>query len=481
MVADDDIKPGDVLAGRYRVKRVLGRGGMGIVVAATDVELHRSVAVKLLLSSLGADKEAVARFRREARAAVLLTSEHSVRVHDVGELPTGIPFMVMELLAGNDLDDIIRERHRIPPAEAVDYVLQTVEAIAEAHANAIVHRDLKPRNIFLTRKADGTPLIKVLDFGLAKAPLKPGERGITDTLAVMGSPEYMSPEQMRGTRDVDPRSDIWALGATLYELLTGECPFTAPSTPELFIKVFQDQPRPPHELFADIPFGLSRAVLRCLEKAPEGRYQNVAELAAAIEEFAPLDAHGSANRIDRVLHAARPTSSSEHPPPLVDASPAETRVIEPQAGDAGERRAETVTSASFDSAPRRALRRGIWKSVGVGVGVAAAIIVTLLVWAQQAPVPAVAPSVEPVAPPTPIVSAPVVPSPEPASDAGAAPRAEPASDAGAAPRGANSVGKAVAPSPSPGARSTQHPPRAPSTPRPSRGKFDGGEDPAARP
>jgi serine/threonine-protein kinase len=402
-----------------------------------------------------------------------MTSDHAVRVHDVGELSTGIPFMVMELLAGQDLDDVVRERQRIPTAEAVDYIMQTVEAIAEAHANGIVHRDLKPRNIFLTRKADGAPLIKVLDFGLAKAPLKPGERGITDTLAVMGSPEYMSPEQMRGTRDVDARADIWALGVTLYELLTGECPFSAPSTPELFIKVFQDRPRPPHELFADIPFGLSRAVLRCLEKAPEARFQNVADLATAIEEFAPLDAQGSAARVDRVLHAARPaTSASEHPAPLVDARPAETRVIEPEAGDPGERRAETVTSASFDSAPSRARRRGIWKSVGAGIGVGAAVIVTALVVTQQPAVPAASMSPDPaVSPSASVPSALVVLS------------VEPASDAGASPVPAHSVGMGVASSATVGSRTAPHPPPrvvAP-PPRVPRAKLDGGKDPAAYP
>jgi eukaryotic-like serine/threonine-protein kinase len=435
MVADDDIKPGEVLAGRYRVKRLIGRGGMGVVVAATDTQLHRSVAVKLLLASLSSDKEALARFRREGRAAVLLTSEHAVRVHDVGELPTGVPFMVMELLAGNDLDEVIRERHRIPAAEAVDYLLQATEAIAEAHSHGIVHRDVKPRNIFLTRRADGTPLIKVLDFGLAKAPLRQGERGITDTLAVMGSPEYMSPEQMRGTRDVDPRSDIWGLGVTLYELLTGECPFSAPSTPELFIKVFQDVPRPPHELFADIPFGLSRVVLRCLQKEPAARYQDVAEFSTALEEFASLDNQGSASRIDRVLHTTQRNLSSERPPPLASTGLAQSGQVDPE-----ERRAETVTSAAFDSAPSRARRRGILKSAAIGVGAATAIGLTAFVLGLGAPAPA---SSEPAAaapqeslpssPSSPSPSVPAVAAPQPSTQPVApTTTADPTVDAGVA-------------------------------------------------
>jgi serine/threonine protein kinase len=377
MPAHDEFKAGDVLAGRYRVKRVLGKGGMGLVVAATDSELHRNVAIKLLLPALVADPEALARFRREARAAVLLTSEHAVRVHDVGELPSGVPFMVMELLAGKDLDDVVRERQRLPHAEAVDYVLQAIEAIAEAHGHGVIHRDIKPRNVFLTHKASGAALVKVLDFGLAKSTI-PGEQGLTNTFAVMGSPEYMSPEQMRGTRDVDARTDIWALGVTLYELLTGGCPFVAPSTPELFIKVFQEKPRPPHEVYADIPFGLSRVILRCLEKTPDARYPTVAELAAALEEFASPSAEGTAARVERVLQTVRPgrVLSSAPPPAMDDAGPTQRN----------DGRAETVTAAAFDSSPQHRRLRLKW-SVGVGALVGLLAVATSLLYGRSTATP----------------------------------------------------------------------------------------------
>jgi hypothetical protein len=467
MAPQDEFKAGDVLAGRYRVKRVLGKGGMGLVVAATDTELHRNVAIKLLLPALVADEEALARFRREARAAVVLTSEHAVRVHDVGELPSGVPFMVMELLAGKDLDDIVRERERLPHAEAVEYVLQAIEAIAEAHGRGIIHRDIKPRNVFLTRKPSGAALVKVLDFGLAKSTV-PGEQGLTNTFAVMGSPEYMSPEQMRGTRDVDARTDIWALGVTLYELLTGACPFVAPSTPELFIKVFQEKPRPPHEVYADVPFGLSRVILRCLEKAPDARYATVAELAAALEEFASPSAHGAAARVEHVLQAVRPGRAlSSVPPPAA-----------PDDGDGttkrNDGRAETVTAAAFDSSPQHGRRRLMW-SVGAGGLIGVLAVMTSLLYGSRS-VPS---EQEPASVTAPAASPPS--SPEQESAGIAAPVLFPAvpEDAATASSEPGLPGDAPRAGSSPSSRQIQRvQPGPPSRPRPPR-KPDAGFDPGA--
>jgi serine/threonine-protein kinase len=264
--AKSELAPGTVVAGKYRIDRVLGKGGMGVVVAATDTKLRRPVAIKVLAPSLAADEVSVERFLREARAAVALTSEHAIRVHDVGELPSGAPFMVMELLVGRDLQQVLEQRKRLAASEAVDYILQALEALGEAHALGIVHRDLKPANLFVSRRSNGTPLVKVLDFGLAKAARSPGEKGLTSSAGAIGTPQYMSPEQLRGARDVDARTDIWALGVSLYELTTGICPFDAESVADLIAKILGDSPKPPHAVTPEVPSGLSQVIIRCLEK-----------------------------------------------------------------------------------------------------------------------------------------------------------------------------------------------------------------------
>src|SRR5882757_8726454 len=223
----------DVIAGKYRVERILGRGGMGVVVAAWHLELDQRVALKFLLPELVERGDAAERFRREARAAARIKSEHVVRVLDVGNWEGNAPYMVMEYLDGRDLSAELRERGRIPVQDCVDYVLQAIEAVAEAHALNIVHRDLKPENLFLARRADGGRLVKVLDFGISKSIILGSidQPSLTRTATIMGSPFYMSPEQMRTPRNVDVRSDIWALGAILYDLIGGQPPYVAETIP----------------------------------------------------------------------------------------------------------------------------------------------------------------------------------------------------------------------------------------------------------
>ncbi len=219
---------GDVLAGKYRVDKVLGVGGMGMVVAATHLELHQKVALKFMLPAALASEEATDRFLREARAAVQLRGEHVCRVLDVGRLDGGAPYIVMEYLAGHDLETTIKDYGPLATADAVDYMLQAIEGVAEAHANQIVHRDLKPANLFVTTDNDGTPLVKVLDFGISKS----GLGGVqTKTGDIMGSPAYMAPEQMASSKDVDPRADQWALGVILYQTLCNKVPFQATRCP----------------------------------------------------------------------------------------------------------------------------------------------------------------------------------------------------------------------------------------------------------
>jgi serine/threonine-protein kinase len=289
-----------VLAGKYRVERVLGAGGMGVVVAAHHIQLETKVALKFLLPALLADRDAVGRFAREAKAAAKIASDHVARVLDVGELENGAPYMVMEFLEGIDLSKWLELHGRLPVADAVDFVLQASVAVAEAHRLGIVHRDLKPANLFCIRRSDGGLFIKVLDFGISKLAVGvDGGTGLsmTRTTATMGSPLYMSPEQMQSAKTVGTQTDIWALGVVLHELLAGTPPFTGDTLPELAIKVAIQPPPPLRSLRPDAPVGLEAVILRCLEKDCARRYRHVGELALGLAEFAPERARAEVQRI----------------------------------------------------------------------------------------------------------------------------------------------------------------------------------------
>ena len=268
------VREGDILAGKYRVERVLGVGGMGVVVAAHHIQLDEKVALKFLLPHMLTNGEAVARFAREARAAVKIKSEHVARVLDVGTLETGAPYMVMEFLEGLDLGVWLQQRGALAFEQAVEFVLQACVAVAEAHALGIVHRDLKPANLFCIRRADGQLSIKVLDFGISKttaAGSSAPEVSMTATSAMMGSPLYMSPEQMESAKNVDRRTDIWALGVILYELLARTTPFDGDSMPAVCMKITAQPPPPLSTFRPDAPPGLEAVILHCLEKDCERR------------------------------------------------------------------------------------------------------------------------------------------------------------------------------------------------------------------
>ncbi len=300
------IREGEVLAGKYLVERVLGAGGMGVVVAARHLQLETQVAIKFLRPSMLANEEAVARFAREARAAVRITSEHVARVFDVGTLENGAPYMIMEYLDGADLSSWLHERGPLPIEEAIDFVLQACEAIAEAHALGIVHRDLKPANLFCIRSADGRSSIKVLDFGISKITSSGSGSSmvLTQSATPMGSPFYMSPEQMEANHAVDARTDVWALGVILYELITGKVPFHGETLPEVALKI-ATRPAPPFgEFRLDAPAGLEAVVARCLEKDRRRRYRSVAELALALLVFAPRRANASVEKVVAIMQAA---------------------------------------------------------------------------------------------------------------------------------------------------------------------------------
>jgi hypothetical protein len=280
-----------------------------VVVAATDLQLERRVAIKFLLPDYAKHQEAAQRFLREARAAVKIQSEHVARVIDVGTMEGGAPYMVMEYLEGRDLAAVIEEHKRLPVEEAVAYVLEGCDAIAEAHSVGIVHRDLKPANLFLTRQPDGSVRIKVLDFGISKAMVA-GETdpSLTRTSSMMGSPLYMSPEQMKSAKNVDPRTDVWALGVILYELLMGTPPFDADSIPELSAKVLLEQPPPIRGARPDVPAALEAVVMHALEKDPGKRFATVADLAMALASFGPARTRANVERASRVLRV--PLSAS---------------------------------------------------------------------------------------------------------------------------------------------------------------------------
>ncbi|HEU4405872.1 MAG TPA: protein kinase [Polyangiaceae bacterium] len=277
--------PGATLAGKYELVRELGRGGMGVVMEARDLRLGRRVAIKMMSSGVWQEPELVARFEREARAVARLQSEHAVRLLDVDVAKPALPFMVMEYLEGRSLDGELAERGPLPWAEAVGYVLEACEAMAEAHAAGIVHRDIKPANLFVCRTPSGRRVLKVLDFGISKLTNE-GERALTQTNASFGTPEYMSPEQVRAKGPIDGRSDVWSLGVVLYQLLSGTTPFRGDTVPSIFVAIATDAPAPLGPLRPDLPVGLELVLARALHKNPAERFPSALAFAEALAPFA---------------------------------------------------------------------------------------------------------------------------------------------------------------------------------------------------
>jgi serine/threonine-protein kinase len=293
---------GDIIADRYRVDAILGKGGMGVVVAATQIDLLVPRAIKVMHPIYIKERKVVERFVWEARAAARLHNEHVVAVHDFGRLPSGVPFIVMDLLQGQDFSAICESRGRLGVGEAVLYVLQAAEAIRQAHEAGIVHRDIKPANLFLTHRPDGSPCVKVLDFGISKHD-DAEDLDLTRAGEMLGSPPYMSPEQIRSTSSVDSRTDVWALGAILYKLLTGRTPFHAVTIPRVILSILDEKPvKPPSVLRPSLPPALDAIIVRCLEKDPDRRMPSVSALMDALRAFT-------------CGAAEAPVTLSEPPPP----------------------------------------------------------------------------------------------------------------------------------------------------------------------
>ena len=341
--------PGALLAGKYLVEGVLGRGGMGVVLAARHQQLDQKVAIKLLLEEARRHPEVVERFAREARAAAKIQGEHVARVIDVGVLDDGAPYMVMEHLEGRDLSAELQARGRLPVGEVVRWILEACEAIAQAHAARIVHRDLKPGNLFLARQPDGHSLVKVLDFGISKS-VDPNAPALTKTSSLVGTPYYMAPEQLRAAKSVDTRADIWALGVIMYELFAGRPPFDGQSMPEIVAAILTNQPAPLDAVRADVPEALARAVERCMKSNPEERYQSVAAVAAVIAPFATGNEDARVRRIARVLGVMNPLQ--ETLPPDTELAPIAGATNQPAPSDvSGVAKTMLLADASPNAGP----------------------------------------------------------------------------------------------------------------------------------
>lgn len=392
------VKVGDFVAGKYKVVEILAAGGMGVVVAAEHVQLGQRYAVKFLLADAKHD-QSVERFLREARAAARIESPRVCRVFDCGTLDDGSPYMVMEHLSGHDLGHELKARGRLPVPEVVDVLLMALEGIAEAHAVGIVHRDLKPSNLFLCQKPGRPREVKVLDFGISKvmATDESSEEDLTLTAAMLGSPRYMSPEQVQNAKHVDVRTDVWSLGVILYQLLDGRSPFAGTTMGETIGKVLLHVPPPIRETRGDVPPGLAQVIDRCLERDRERRYANVGELALALAPFGTGAAQASIQRISALLSSGE--LSGAPGAPNIPRAPSEGEITallgpspkggeEPTVGTVG----PVTQAAAAEFRPRRPTKLIVAGLVAM-TGVAAVVAFALL---QESPPTAPAATSAPV-------------------------------------------------------------------------------------
>jgi serine/threonine-protein kinase len=375
---------GSVISGKFEVLRVLGQGAMGVVVAARHLELDETVAIKFIHPEAQSVPDIVSRFAREAKACARLGSEHIAKVMDVGVAPGIGPYIVMEYLEGQDLGSALRKRGALPVHRACEYVMQVCEALALAHAAGIIHRDVKPDNLFLTRRGN-LDIIKVLDFGISKTPLGGrafgGEVRVTETACLMGTPLYMSPEQIRATHEVDHRSDIWSLGVVLFELLTGRTAFAGETLTQVCALVLEGEAPRLAEHCRSAPNGLAAVIERCLMKDPALRYQTAAELAHALLPFAPSRARLHAERASSVLRRDSATLAAlgerDSGPVAAKATPPAPRAAEP-----------IVTGALVGRVRRLVARAGGWWVLAIAAGAPTAVALTFMVLALASSAPA---------------------------------------------------------------------------------------------
>lgn len=365
--------PGDLIAGRYRVERVIGEGGMGVVLAAEHLDLGERVAVKLLLPDTARLEDAVARFQREARSAARIPSEHVARVMDVGTLADGTPYLVMEYLEGRDLSAELAARGPLPIEEAVGYVLQAAVGVSEAHALGIVHRDLKPSNLLLARLPSGRSLVKVLDFGIAKLTDDGDGSKLTKSFSALGSIAYMSPEQLRTAKDVDVRADVWGFGVVLFELLSGQMPFDGESVTAIAAAITVDQPRRLRTYRPEVPPELEAVILTCLEKNRDARAPSLAALAQSLVPFGGRGASVLAARIlDAQPSAPAPSYASmpSIPIPIMAAPASEIAMTRPSWSTGDDAEPPTLKRRETKRPPLLLGAVAVLALVGLGVGIA---------------------------------------------------------------------------------------------------------------
>ena len=314
---------GTVLAETYTIVRVLGAGGMGNVYEARHTRLPNSFAIKVLCEDMFRDERALARFRREAEIACRLKHRNIVGVLDFNTTPEGQPYIVMELLEGEDLSRRLRRCDRLPLATAVSIALQTAAALSAAHAQGVVHRDLKPQNIFLCRQADCDDFVKVLDFGISK--LVGVKSSLTAEQAILGTPWYMAPEQAGGEAHlVDHRADLFALGAIVFEALAGKRPFDGENVLAVLHHVIHEEPASLIVANPEVPPAVETVVRRALAKQPEERYQQAEDFACALADAATGGADITGPRVRMPWHdlGAEPPSGDARLATVVDPEPA---------------------------------------------------------------------------------------------------------------------------------------------------------------
>ncbi len=282
-------KTGIVLDGKYELIRKIGEGGMGSVYEANHKLIGRKLAVKFLHPQYASSEEVVTRFQREAQAAAQIGHENIIEVTDMGTDDDDSPYLVMEFLKGCDVKQLIEAEGVQPPKRAAHIMVQALSALQAAHDVGIIHRDLKPENIYLIEKGGNPDYVKLLDFGISKfrALETDGVKGLTQTGTVLGTPHYMSPEQARGEQDLTPRSDIYAMGIILYQMLTGELPFDAPNYNALLIKILTEEPDPPNHLNPDIPEDLVQTIETAMARNPQDRFESCDDFRGHLIPFAP--------------------------------------------------------------------------------------------------------------------------------------------------------------------------------------------------